>query len=171
MDRTTKIEGVRKAWDKYKYVALVALAGAVLLLWPEGGGSAAAAESGSPDLTAQVQDVETEMEDILSKISGVGQVQVMLTADSDGQRQLARNQEESWEGSDGSSGSRSSETVVVDDGQGEAPVVTRTWYPTYRGALVVCQGGDQAAVRLAVTEAVMALTGLPADCVTVAKWQ
>lgn len=111
------------------------------------------------------------MEDILSKISGVGQVQVMLTADSDGQRQLARNEEESWEGSDGSSGSRTSETVVVDDGQGETPVVTRTWYPTYRGALVVCQGGDQAAVRLAVTEAVMALTGLPADCVTVAKWQ
>lgn len=171
MDRTTKVEGVRKAWDKYKYVALVALAGAVLLLWPEGGGSDRAAESGSSGLTAQVRDVETEMEDILSKISGVGQVQVMLTADSDGQRQLARNQEESWEDSDGSSGSRSSETVVVDDGQGEAPVVTRTWYPTYRGALVVCQGGDQAAVRLAVTEAVMALTGLPADCVTVAKWQ
>ena len=171
MDRTTKVEGVRKAWDKYKYVALVALTGAVLLLWPEGGGSDRAAESGSWDLTAQVRDVETEMEDILSKISGVGQVQVMLTADSDGQRQLARNQEESWEDSDGSSGSRSTETVVVDDGQGETPVVTRTWYPTYRGALVVCQGGDQAAVRLAVTEAVMALTGLPADCVTVAKWQ
>ena len=111
------------------------------------------------------------MEDILSKISGVGQVQVMLTADSDGQRQLARNEEESWEGSDGSSGSRTSETVVVDDGQGETPVVTRTWYPTYRGALVVCQGGDQAAVRLAVTEAVTALTGLPADRVSVAKWQ
>ena len=114
MDRTTKIEGVRKAWDKYKYVALVALAGAVLLLWPEGD-SGPAAESGSSGLTAQVRDVETEMEDILSKISGVGQVQVMLTADSDGQRQLARNEEESWEGSDGSSGSRTSETVVVDD--------------------------------------------------------
>ena len=63
MDRTTKVEGVRKAWDKYKYVALVALAGAVLLLWPEGGGSDRAAESGSSGLTAQVRDVETEMED------------------------------------------------------------------------------------------------------------
>lgn len=167
-----KAEGVRKAWDKYKYVALVALAGAVLLLWPEGGGSSGgAAESGSRDAAAQMQDVEAEMEDILSKISGVGQVQVMLTADSDGRRQLAEDTEESWQDSDDSSGSRSSQTVVVDDGQGETPVVTRTWYPTYRGALVVCQGGDQAAVRLAVTEAVMALTGLPADRVTVAKWQ
>ena len=168
MDRTTKIEGVRKAWDKYKYVALVALVGAVLLLWPEGD-SGPAAESGSSGLTAQVRDVETEMEDILSKICGVGRVQVLLTADSDGGRLLAEDVEESWQ--DSAPASRSSETVVVDDGQGEAPVVKRTWYPTYRGALVVCQGGDQAAVRLAVTEAVMALTGLPADCVTVAKWQ
>ena len=49
-------------------------------------------------------------------------------------------------------------------------MVTRSWDTTYRGALVVCQGGDQAAVRLAVTEAVMALTGLPADRITVVQW-
>jgi stage III sporulation protein AG len=36
---------------------------------------------------------------------------------------------------------------------------------------VVCQGGGSAEVRLAVTEAVAALTGLPADRVAVAKWQ
>ena len=164
-----KLEGAKKVWDKYKYVALVALAGAVLLLWPEGGGSSGAAESGSASPELAVRDLEGEMEDILSKISGVGRVQVLLTADSDGGRLLAEDVEESWQ--DSAPASRSSETVVVDDGQGEAPVVKRTWYPTYRGALVVCQGGDQAAVRLAVTEAVMALTGLSADRVTVAKWQ
>ena len=165
-----KLEGAKKAWDKYKYVALVALAGAVLLLWPEGGGSSGpAAASGSGQQTLEERDLEAEMEDILSKISGVGQVQVLLTADSDGGRLLAEDTEESWQ--DSALASRSSETVVVDDGQGETPVVKRTWYPTYRGALVVCQGGDQAAVRLAVTEAVTALTGLTADRVTVAKWQ
>lgn len=165
-----KLEGAKKAWDKYKYVALVALAGAVLLLWPEGGGSSGrAAESGSGQQTLESRDLEAEMEDILSKISGVGRVQVLLTADSDGGRLLAEDTEESWQ--DSALASRSSETVVVDDGQGETPVVKRTWYPTYRGALVVCQGGDQAAVRLAVTEAVTALTGLTADRVTVAKWQ
>ena len=56
-----------------------------------------------------------------------------------------------------------------DGGSGDAPVVTRTVYPTYRGALVVCQGGDRADVKLAVTEA--ALTGLSADRITVAKSQ
>ena len=58
-----------------------------------------------------------------------------------------------------------------DGGSGDAPVVTRTVYPTYRGALVVCQGGDRADVKLAVTEAVAALTGLSADRITVAKSQ
>ena len=49
--------------------------------------------------------------------------------------------------------------------------MTRQVYPTYRGALVVCQGGDRADVKLAVTEAVSALTGLSSDRVTVAKCQ
>ena len=109
------------------------------------------------------------MEDILSKISGVGRVQVLLTPESDGGRLLAEDVEESWQ--DSALTSRCGETVVVEDGQGQTPIVKQTWYPTYRGALVVCQGGDQAAVRLAVTEAVTALTGLSADRVTVAKWQ
>jgi stage III sporulation protein AG len=50
-------------------------------------------------------------------------------------------------------------------------VVTQRRYPTYRGALVVCRGGDRPEVKLAVTEAVAALTGLSADRITVAKWQ
>ena len=54
---------------------------------------------------------------------------------------------------------------------GDEAVVVCRQYPTYRGALVVCQGGDRAEVRLAVTEAVSVLTGLSADRVTVAKWQ
>ena len=67
--------------------------------------------------------------------------------------------------------SRRSETVLVDDGSGDAAVVVQSWHPTYRGALVVCQGGGAPDVKLAVTEAVAALTALPADRITVAEWQ
>ena len=62
--------------------------------------------------------------------------------------------------------------VVVGEAEnGEEAVVIRTVYPRYRGALVVCQGGDRADVKLAVTEAVAALTGLSADRITVARCQ
>ena len=92
---------------------------------------------------------------------------------ADRERQLAQDSELSYSGSTAAPEdySRSSQTVLVDDGSAEAPVVTRTVYPTYRGALVVCQGGDRADVKLAVTEAVAALTGLSADRITVAKSQ
>ena len=171
MDGKKKTEGVRRLWEKYKFVALVVLIGVVLLLWPSGRRErmlpASTPESGTE------RDVEGEMEDILSKISGVGQVQVMLTVDTEDIRQLAQDTELSYKGSAEAPEDyeRRSETVLTDGDDGEEPVVTQTRRPTYRGALVVCQGGDRAEVKLAVTEAVTALTGLTADRVTVAKWQ
>ena len=166
-----KTEGVRKLWDRYKYAALVALIGAGLLLWPSGNGGTEKTLRRQTE-TADIRDIQTEMEDILGAMSGVGQVKVMLTVDSDGERQLAQDTELTYSGSADSPEdySRRSETVLT-DGEGDGTVVTRTLYPTYRGALVVCQGGDRAEVRLAVTQAVTALTGLSADRVTVAQWQ
>ena len=166
-----KTEGVRKLWDRYKYAALVVLIGAGLLLWPSGKVGTEKTMQRRTE-TVDIRDIQVEMEDILGTMSGVGQVKVMLTVDSDGERQLAQDTELTYSGSADSPEdySRRSETVLT-DGEGDGTVVTRTLYPTYRGALVVCQGGDRADVRLAVTEAVASLTGLSADRITVAKWQ
>ena len=165
-----KLEGVQKLWDRYKYAALVALIGAVLLLWPSG---TARTDGTSRAETAESGNIQAELEEILGTIQGVGQVRVMLTVDSGGERQLAQDTELTYSGATEAPEdySRRSETVLVAAGSNDEVVVTRQVYPTYRGALVVCQGGDQAAVKLAVTEAVAALTGLTADCITVAKWQ
>ena len=173
------VEGVRKIWDRYKYAILVALIGAGLLLWPGGGlpGSedqdrADTGQAASENAEREVRELQREMEEIIGTMSGVGQVRVMLTMDSDGERQLAQDSQLSYSGDTAAPEdySRSSE-VVLTGGSGGGAVIVRTLYPTYRGALVVCEGGDRAEVRLAVTEAVSALTGLPSDRVTVAKWQ
>ena len=167
-----KTEGVRKLWDRYKYVALVVLIGVGLLLWPSGTGDMEISMQKQSE-TVEEGNLETEIADILGVMSGVGQVRVMLTVDSDGERQLAQDTELSYSGDSAAPEdySRRSETVLVDGDSGNETVVPRTMYPTYRGALIVCQGGDRAEVRLAVTEAVAALTGLSADRITVAKWQ
>lgn len=175
MERKGKVEGVRRLWDRYKYVGLVTLIGAALLLWPSGNGSTASPSknSGSTESAGEAQELAQELEEILGRMEGVGQVQVLLTVQDDGQRQLAADGELSYSGSPQAPEDyrRTSETVLVDGAQGDEPVVTQRTSPTYRGALVVCQGGGQASVRLAVTEAVTVLTGLPADRVTVAKCQ
>jgi len=162
-----KTEGVRKLWNRYKFVGLVVLAGIGLLLWPAGNHTEA-------ELPAvQERDLEAEMEEILSAMSGVGQAKVLLTVDSDGERQLAQDTELTYRGDTAAPEdySRRSEIVLADGVSGDEAVVLQNRQPIYRGALVVCQGGDRAEVRLAVTEAVSVLTGLSADRITVAKWQ
>lgn len=168
-----KAEGVRKIWDRYKYAVLVVLIGAGLLLWPSGGSGPGGKLLSSGEDRAEQPELQTQLEDILSTISGVGQVRVMLTVDSDGERQLAQDTQLSYSGDTAAPEdySRKSETVLLDGSGGDETVVVRRTWPTYRGALVVCQGGGSAEVRLAVTGAVAALTGLPTDRVTVAKWQ
>ncbi len=174
-----KTEGVRKIWDRYKYAALVVLIGAGLLLWPGGDFGLGGSEKEEKRETLEIyedldtQDIQREMAEILGAMSGVGQVKVMLTVDSDGERQLAQNTQLNYSGSTAAPEdySRRSETVLVSGSGGNETVTVKTMYPTYRGALVVCEGGDRAEVRLAVTEAVSALTGLSTDRITVAKWQ
>ena len=41
--------------------------------------------------------------------------------------------------------------------------------PVYLGALIVCQGGDNPTVKLSIVEAVMDITGLSSNQITVLK--
>lgn len=173
MERTKKAEGFRRIWDKYKYVVLVVGLGAILLLWPGGGAKTIAAKGVDGPVESAMPELQAEMTAILSKISGVGQVELMLTVEADSEQQLAQDTELSYRGATAAPEdySRRSETVVVNRDGGNEAVVTKHLSPTYRGALVVCQGGGSAEVQLAVTQAVAALTGLSSDRIMVVKWQ
>lgn len=175
MERRAKSEVWKKIWSRYKYVMLVVLIGVALLLLPTGK-KQQAAETTTPaaDETQQsLSDTEAQMEAILSKISGVGQLQLMLTVEASAEQQLAQDTELSYSGETSAPDSytRKSQTVVVSGDSEDAPVVTRKIYPVYRGALVVCQGGGNPEVQLAVTKAVAALTGLSSDRITVIRCQ
>ncbi|MFR6185536.1 MAG: hypothetical protein ACLUJG_08280 [Lawsonibacter sp.] len=67
-------------------------------------------------------------------------------------------------------GERIVSTVTLGRGSGSQEVVPlQTVAPQFRGALVVCAGGDDPGVRLQVIRAVSALTGLGSDCITVCQ--
>lgn len=171
--RGTEVLGrFRTLWEKGKFALPVLGLGVLLLLWPSGTGetkSAASPETTAEETAAQQQK---EMERILSRIEGAGELHLMLTLESDGERTLAEDREETLGGSPGAPESQSRrETVILSVSGGEEVVVTRRESPVYRGALVVCQGADRAEVKLAVTQAVAALTGLGADRITVVKCQ
>lgn len=165
----------RAAWGRYRYASLVILAGAVLLVWPWG--SADAGGDGDRPAMGQAQsaaDEEEQMRQILSRIEGVGKLELMLTAERTDGRELARDTELSYSGETAAPDDydrRSTTVIVSGSGGGDEPVSTAQLGPVYRGALVVCQGAGDAAVRLAVIQAVSALTGLGSDRITVVKCQ
>ncbi len=102
------------------------------------------------------------MEELLGRIDGVGKLRLMLTLQSGTRLTLAEDSQKTR--------IARSETVTLNRGSSQEVVVTNRYYPVYQGAVVVCQGADSSAVRLAVTETVQALTGLPSDRIQVAKW-
>lgn len=154
---------------KYKFVILIILVGIVLMMLPTGKKTQATDSAASS--TGEVfllEDMEEKMTDVLSHIQGVGKVRVMLTLKSGSQLHLAEDISRSDRENDTK---YDSETVTVNRGSGnQEVVVTNTIYPTYQGAVIVCQGADLPAVRLAVAEAVAALTGLSTDKISIVKW-
>ena len=160
-------EALEQLWKKYRLVLLIVLAGLLLMLLPGGSGQETE-EVRQERETFSLEETERRMEEILSRIEGTGKLQLMLTLKSGSQLYLAEDTDES---ADGEEVQVQHETVTLHRGSGyEDVVITRQIYPMYQGALVVCQGADKAAVRLAVTEAVAALTGLSSDKITVVKW-
>lgn len=173
MDRTGRgklsLAQLRAAAKKYRYVLLTALLGLFLLLLP-GGETAQKRTEGTESEGFDRAALQREMEEILSEIEGVGKLSLMLTVEGGGEKQLARDESASVRASDtDEEQSRKTETVVLGSGSGAEVVITQSYYPRFVGALVVCEGADSASVRLTVTQAVGALTGLSSDQITVAR--
>lgn len=167
-----------KLAGKYKYVLIVIAAGLILILLPGLSGDSNAKNSTNLQTGAEgsyeefpVAEIEKKICDALKNIEGVGKAEVVLTlktsmetiyqTDSETKSHITDQAEEL---------EISVETVTIPAGSGyQQPIIIKRLYPEYQGALVVCEGGDRASVRLEVTKAVSALTGLSTDKITVAK--
>lgn len=155
-------------FSKYKYVLLVILAGILLLLLPSFGEkkqTAAPKETQELQLSAEFDlgAMEQKLSEALSEIDGAGKTRVILTLKGGTRQILAKDESFSEQ-------ENSSTTVVVSKGSGfQDAVVLQQVYPQYQGALVICPGGGNAAVKLKITEAVSAVTGLGAARISVCK--
>lgn len=155
-----------EALKRYKYVFLVAAVGVLLLLWPAGESQEKAAGAEEPDLFQAVQ-LERKLEKALSQVEGAGEVSVVLTLDA-GPRQVIAQDGTAVQEADKTS--RETTSVLLSKGSGTQEAVRlQELAPAYRGALVVAQGGDDPLVRLALNQAVSALTGLGADQISICK--
>ena len=161
-----KLGHIKEFFYKNRAVALVVLLGVLLMLLPTG-----KTETQQPQQQAAVsqprESLETRLEQILSQVSGAGNVRVLLTQE---RGETSVYQLDLQEVTDGDRREIRQDTVTVtgSDRQQEG-LLTQVEAPWYRGAVVVCQGGDNPTVRLSVVEAVSGATGLPSNRITVLK--
>lgn len=154
------LKGKTAQWiGKYKYLALILLVGIGLMLIPTG--TKASQQTTQNVLTATpTVSITEELEDILSNIQGAGRVKVMLTV---------KSSEQTIYQTDTPSADRQDTVIITDEERAQSGLVQQIISPTYRGAIVLCQGADSASVCLAIKEAVSKVTGLDSSEISVLK--
>lgn len=153
--------------SKYKYGILILLVGIVLMLLPAGGKETDAMVQPTVEVSEKTESLEERLSSLLSQMEGAGKVQVLLTqATGESIRYQTNNDCTSAEQSQTN---RTDTVILTDSSRNQAGLISQVDPPTYLGAVVLCQGAENSAVRLAITEAVSNATGLGYHKITVLK--
>ena len=148
---------------KYKYVLLILALGLLLMNLPD-----------SPEKTmvqtvqepAQQLSVSEELEQILSRIDGVGRVDVMITEAAGAETHYQTDLDET---NSNDTFAKKEKTVLHSPGSGETGLIRSVTPPVYLGAVIVCEGGGDPSVVLSVVRAVSNVTGISSDRISVLK--
>ena len=162
--------GLIRLWEKYKYFIAVILLGVFLLA-----SSHMPKKENKPPQTMETScfDMKAFQNDIaesLSKIEGAGRVEVLISLEAGEESVYASDINRSSQTGDHSSESYQSTMSILSDGSyGEDPVLIKNKYPTFRGAVVLCDGADNDHVRLQITQAISVLCGISSDHISISK--
>ena len=124
----------------------------------------------------QEYNLEKKLEDILTKISGVGKVQVLVTYSESSSVVAMRNETRSTsktEENDSAGGTREVELIdenkeiIVDSDNN--PITEKITMPKVEGAIILAEGGDNATIKANIVQAVSAVTGLATHKIQVFK--
>lgn len=123
------------------------------------------------------QAYEAKLKDILTKIVGVGEVEVMVTIDSTEEVQVEKNTKDTQQvtnekGSNGETRhitdvSRTSEAVIMKQSGDDTPLIVKTTKPKIRGVVVVAKGAENATVKKLIADAVERGLEVPAHRISV----
>ncbi len=167
MDLTSITKKASTLIGKYKYVILILVVGFVLMSIPGKNENRKIVSDEPVSKNTETIPINQQLAQILSRIDGVGEAQVLLTVAA-GEKTLYQT-DDSTSYSDSSNTTKIDTVTVTDDERKQTGLIQQVIPPTYQGAIVVCQGADSPAVRLAIVEAVSKVTGLGADRISVLK--
>ena len=117
------------------------------------------------------KQTEKELEILLGKISGAGEVKAMVTLESCYENVYAKGYSTKNEQDELQVKSETSEEyIIVKNGSNnEDCLVVKVYEPTVKGVAIVAEGADDVNVKAAITETVCALFGISSAKVSVEK--
>ena len=131
--------------------------------------------------SASSYEIDKELEQILSKIQGVGEVNVMITYSQTSQTVPLYNEDtttKDTEETDESGGTRkitesdSKKDIIFKENDGEKePITQRIISPKIEGAIIAAKGAANAEVKSKIVQAVEAVTGLATHKIQVFEMQ
>ena len=152
--------------NKYKYVIIIMIIGILFLLLPSGNNTSSE-KAVISEHADNILSVEDQLSQVLSYVKGAGKVQVMLSIASGEETLYQTNENHSL---DADRQSNNIDTVTItDSGRNQSGLVRQVNPAVYSGAIIVCQGADDPAVRLSIIDAVSKITGLRTDKISVLK--
>jgi len=162
LDRFTEIV------KKYRYAIIILLIGLLLMMFPNVGGSKKSTKVEADTIgPSSVEALEHKLSQLLSKVEGAGDVEVILTIAA-GEETIYQTNDD-YTDSDTSSSSNVNTVTVTSSNRDQTGLVKQVINATYKGAIVVCRGADDPSLRLALVGAVSKITGLGANCISVLK--
>lgn len=148
------------------------------------GGTKQAAENSTQakgtDLDEYVEKLETRLQNILKKVEGIGEVEVMLTLESSKEQVTLKDapySQESTTETDSAGGSRitsniqreDSSVMVQSENGEEIPYVTKEIEPSIEGVIIIAEGGGNTVVMNEIIGAIEALFDVPTHKIKVMK--
>lgn len=168
-----KIKEILKNDKKLLVVFILAIVGVVLLIISEfvTDDKKEIAENTPADSHEYTQMIEQKLEKIVSSIDGAGLSDVMVTLETGEENVYARqvkSDEEKNENKD--SAQYEYEYIVIKSGASqEGGMLLKVVQPDIRGVAIVCEGGDNAAVRENIINAVSAVLDINTNKISVCK--
>lgn len=138
-------------------LALLFVAGLALVLFPFGG-SDAAKEEKSFDCDEYVKNVENELSEMISHVSGVGSVKVMVTLESGAAQYYERDTKTRRTDNGTAVSAETEENLVFED---KKPILVKEIFPEIKGVAVVCDGARNAAVEEKIINLVSCALNVP----------
>ncbi len=158
-------DAAKKSIFSKKWLAAAAAAAGVLLLIlgrfiPSSAVGKKQNDTKADDIAYYSERLEEKIESLVSKVSGAGEADVVITLDCTDEYVYAQNTKKS-------EGSSAVDYLVLSGSDGESGLPVCRIYPTVRGVAVVCGGGRDAAVKKEITELIASALGISASKITV----